>query len=91
MSNYLKQFRVQHKPFIPPQHVINTNKTMQEIAQKQPKTIKEKLKIIEGTGTKSQPVRSLKEIIETKPTKNKVRKFFKEYVQVLEEKEEFNI
>ena len=71
--------------------VIRTMEKQAEIAKQGAVTVKDKQKIIESDKKETKKIQSINDIITTKPSSNKVRKFFKERVHLINEHMEDNI
>lgn len=88
------QLRKYHRNYLnnvtPPSPQVNTMEIQKEIAKKNPQTVQEKQKIILGEKTKNIPVNSVDEIIKSKPSVAKVRQFFKNRVNEINEELEDN-
>lgn len=86
--NLLRQYR---RSAIPPRPTVNTMEIQQTLAMKQPVTVKEKKEIIEGKRKKDVTIDSVQDIITLKPSAKKVRDFFKNRVNLINEEIEDNM
>lgn len=87
--NQLRNFG--RRVYAPPRPIVNTMEINQKIATEQPKTVAEKKAIIESDNKEDIKINNVNDIIKLKPSKKKVRDFFKIKVQEMNDKIDENI
>lgn len=86
----INQIRNMRNSFQPKQ-VVNTMEISRNLHAKQPKTIAEKKQIIEKNDKDDVVINSVNDIIKLKPSKKKVREFYKKKIEKINEVLEDNI